>query len=79
MSESKNPFRGPRCCECGAELSARAAKYDDSVTRLYCFNCKPIEEVKRTWQPLGRGVVSRVYVIDSAKNPFAKAAKTEHD
>lgn len=70
-SDNRPAFGRPKCCECGIELEPQVASYEPA-RRLYCKDCEPIAEVKRSWQPLGRGSVSRIFVIDQSKkkNPW---------
>ncbi|MCB0322065.1 MAG: hypothetical protein KDD69_00795 [Bdellovibrionales bacterium] len=68
--KSKGRRFGKRCCcECGVELPPQPARYDvdgrqEALQRLYCERCKPIGTIKQTWQPLGSGVVSRIFVVE---------------
>lgn len=67
-----NPFRTPRCSECGLELPEAPATYSSS-RRLYCESCAPVGDVKADWKPLGTGSVQRMFVI--RPNPFARTSR----
>ena len=64
----RNGFSKPRCSECGGELEREPSVYEAyEAPRLFCSNCKPIADVKRSWQPIGSGIVSRVFVVPDRK------------
>lgn len=52
------------CCQCQREIENEIIK-EDSQHRSYCIHCKPIEEIKNSWRPLGSGSVSGIFIIRS--------------
>jgi hypothetical protein len=59
------------CSGCGAVLTPERAKYQQT-TRLYCSDCKPLENIVEQWQPMtGRSSIAGIYRIP-AKNVITK-------